>query len=79
MNTTTTVVSVLRRPTYKVPANQKKEYVAKFLKHEIEKGNDITEYVGKPLNWFDYDVIYEIVTGYEQQKLKIEENKKGGK
>lgn len=73
----TTKNTFIRKPEYKVPANEKKNYVAKFIKMLVEKKEDITEYMGKPLNWFNYDAIYTAVNEWEGQlRLTLDETVK---
>lgn len=60
-------INVVRRPVYTVKATEKRNYVARFVEHSVKKGHNIEEYVGKPLNWFDYEAIHKIVTEWDEE------------
>lgn len=63
-----------RKPEYTVPANMKKATIAKFLENQIREGKDISEHMGKPLNHWDYEAIYNYNQEHneKQQKLELE-------
>lgn len=62
---------IVKQPEYKVKTLDKKPLIAKFITMLVKEGHDITPYVGKPLNWFNYDKIYGIMEEYEGKQLKL--------
>lgn len=63
-------LNVFKNEEQHVVRNDKKKYLAKFIKMLVEKGHDIEEYMGKPLSHYDYNGIYKIVTEWEEEKQK---------
>jgi len=48
--------------------DEKRSLLGEILKHQVEGGNDITDYVGYPLSHFDWEVLYENVLAFRRMK-----------
>lgn len=55
--------------------DEKRSTLAKFITMKVKQGEDITELMGKPMNYWDYNKIYRELEEWEgkQQKLPLTE------
>lgn len=65
MNTNETKEVVFKNEENHVKKDEKKAYLARFIKMQVEKGVDIEPYMGKPLSNYDFNTIHRLVTEYE--------------
>lgn len=73
--------SVIRKPEYIVKATEKKGMVARFINRTLQNNKmdpkSIEDYMGKPLNWWNYETMKKIVEEWEEkEQLKLELNMK---
>lgn len=79
MNTQNTNTNVFRKTEELVRKNNKRKTLARFLEIQVKEGKDIEEYVGKPMNAWDYNALYLIIQEHDnkqQTKLELEEKPK---
>lgn len=59
----------IKRPEYTVKATEKKAVIAKFIEMQVKQGNSIEEYMGKPLNWWNYGAVVKAIKEWEIDQL----------
>lgn len=47
---------------------EKKEILRQFFELLIFNGYDITDYIGKPLSWYDFDKVLKRIETLEQEQ-----------
>jgi len=52
---------------------EKKNLIAQLLEYYVRGGYDITEFIGKPLSYFDYEAIANRIEKFEEEIRKEEE------